>query len=263
MFADLHDLESVLKVNYNQPTNWHAGPHFFCPVEGGLKPGTVNIAPVWFEQGHEVGSPTFIWIWFDQFQTEEHQLKVSADLTKPNAVLEWLKKCSLPFALIGGILSIIQPELYNAGWEALKKLSEDPGLCDKPKRLLEVLSTWYTPFSALAVISNQSTPLHRDTGGRPEWLDLMVALGVYEHGRFAVPGLGYTFKYNPGTIVAFLGKIFRHGAECAGDRACIAFNMCDNVLNQLGIPIGSWLLTSDFEHLQNPFAHFIKQLNSV
>lgn len=187
---------------------------------------------------------------------------MSADLTKPNGVLEWLKKCSLPFALIGGILSIIQPELFNAGREALKKLSEDPGLCDKPERLLEVLSTWYTPFSALAVISNRSTPLHRDTGGRPEWLDLMVALGVYEHGRFTVPGLGYTFKYNPGTIVAFSGKIFRHGAECAGDRACIAFYMRDNVLNRLGIPAGSWFSAPDFEHLQNPFAHFIKRLNS-
>jgi len=60
MFADLHDLKSVLKVNYNQPTNWRAGPHFFRPVEGGLKHGTVNIAPAWFEQGHEVCPPTCI-----------------------------------------------------------------------------------------------------------------------------------------------------------------------------------------------------------
>ena len=61
MFMDLHCVEPVLKVNHNQPTNWRSGPEFYRPVEGGLKPGTTNISPAWFEQGHEVCSysPTF------------------------------------------------------------------------------------------------------------------------------------------------------------------------------------------------------------
>jgi hypothetical protein len=56
MFADLRCLEGVLKINENQPTNWRSGPAYFRTVEGGLKPGTINISPAWFEQGHEVYS---------------------------------------------------------------------------------------------------------------------------------------------------------------------------------------------------------------
>jgi hypothetical protein len=165
---------------------------------------------------------------------------VSHNLLKDNCVSEWLEKSRLPFALIGGILSIIQPKLFEAGVKALKTLGSTPTHCDNPERLLEVLAIWYPPFSALAVISNRVTPLHLDTGGRPEWLDLMVALGKYEHGRFALPAFGYTFKYNPGTMVATSGKIFRHGATCMGDRASIAFYMRNNVLDRLGLPAGTW-----------------------
>lgn len=154
--------------------------------------------------------------------------------------MEWLQKSRLPFALIGGILSIIQPELFQSGQEAFRRLAADPHACNNPERLMDILATWYAPFSALAIISNRSTPLHRDSGGRPEWFDFMLALGNYDNGRFAVPALGYTFKYNPGTLIALSGKIFRHGAECPGDRACIIFYMRDNVLNRLGIGAGSW-----------------------
>lgn len=159
--------------------------------------------------------------------------------------MEWLRKCRLPFALIGGILSIVQPELFESGREAFRLLAADPNASDDPQQLREILANWYTPFSALAVISNRSTPLHRDTGGRPEWLDFMLALGNYDNGRFAVPAFGYTFKYNPGAMIAFSGKIFQHGAECPGDRACIAFYMRDNVLNRLGICAGGWAQEDD------------------
>jgi len=177
-------------------------------------------------------------------QTEDHLLKISADLKK-GVLSEWLQKCSLPFALIGGILSVVQPELFDSGQEAFRRLAADPNSCDDPQRLKEILTTWYAPFSALAVISNRSTPLHRDVGGRAEWLDFMLALGNYDNGRFAVPAFGYTFKYNPGTLIALSGKIFRHGAECPGDRACIVFYMRDNILNRLGICAGSWFQATD------------------
>lgn len=117
--------------------------------------------------------------------------------------------------------------------------------------MLELLKIWYPPFSALAVISNRSTPLHLDPGGRAEWLDLLLALGKYDHGRFALLAFGYTFKYNPGTMIAVSGKIFRHGATCVGDRASIAFYMRNNVLNRLGVPIGKWPQRSDFLRLLN------------
>jgi hypothetical protein len=161
----------------------------------------------------------------------------------------------LPFALIGGIFSIIHPMLYDMGVQALKELQSDPKLCDNPERLREVLAFWHAPFSAISVISNRLTPLHCDTGGRAEWTDLLLALGEYDNGRLSVPAFGYTFKYNPGAIIGFSSKIFRHGATCVGNRAAIAFYMRDNVLNRLGLPSGTWMEQAEYRNLLPPITN--------
>jgi hypothetical protein len=135
------------------------------------------------------------------------------------------------------------------GVQALLELESDPKLADNPERLREVLRFWHAPFSGISVISNRITPLHCDTGGRAEWTDLLLALGEYDNGRLYVPAFGYTFKYNPGTILAFSSKIFQHGATCEGNRAAIAFYMRDNVLNRLGLPSGTWLQQADYQIL--------------
>lgn len=57
MFSDLKYLEQMLKVDTGKSANWRSGPNYFQPIDGGLKPGTFNISPAWFEQGHEVNSP--------------------------------------------------------------------------------------------------------------------------------------------------------------------------------------------------------------
>jgi hypothetical protein len=54
MFADLKMLEPVLKFNPNPSTSWRLSPEYYQPVDNGLKPGSLNISPAWFEQGHEV-----------------------------------------------------------------------------------------------------------------------------------------------------------------------------------------------------------------
>ena len=98
-------------------------------------------------------------------------------------------------------MSIVQLELFDMGVESLRKLQLSPESCDTPERLQEILGFCHVPFLALSVISNRVTPLHCDTGGRAEWLDLMLALGEYDNGRFNIPAFGYTFKYNLGTII--------------------------------------------------------------
>jgi len=167
-------------------------------------------------------------------------LKVSAEMRSNGAAVEWLKSTRDFTALAGGILSIIQPELYQIGRAALETLYENPELVESPEDLLQALKIWYSPFSAISVISNRLTPLHRDMQGRPEWYDMLVALGEYEHGRISLPGLGLIYRYNPGTIIAFSGKIFQHGATCPGDRACLAYYMHDNVLERVAAPMISW-----------------------
>ncbi|KAF8801179.1 hypothetical protein BYT27DRAFT_7115442, partial [Phlegmacium glaucopus] len=234
MFRDLNMLNRALKLDNKPSGNWRTSPEYYWPVEGGLKAGSMNISPAWFEQGHE---------------SEEHKLKVSVDLIKDSPTCDWLIKSHLLFALMGGILSIVQPELFDLGVKALQALQSDPQVCDNPTRLCEVLDIWQMPFSALSVISNRVTPLHCDTGGRVEWMDLMLALGEYDNGQYNVPAIGYTFKYNPGTIIGVSSKIFQHGAICEGNWAAISFYMRDNVLNRLGLPSRGWFQEADYQKL--------------
>jgi hypothetical protein len=250
MFADLKMLEPVLKMNPNPSPSWRTSSEYYRPVINGLKPGSLNISPAWFEQGHEVLVYYLCDLCHTQIeQSKEHLLKVSEVLKRENPACEWLRKSRMPFALIGGILSIIHPFLFDMGVQALRELESDPELCDKPQKLREVLRFWHMPFSGISVISNRLTPLHCDTGGRAEWTDMLLALGDYDNGRFSVPAFGYTFKYNPGTVVALSSKIFRHGATCEGNRAAIAFYMRDNVLNRLGLSSGTWLQQAHYQNL--------------
>ena len=56
MFADLKILEPVLKFSLNPSKSWRISPKYYQPIINGLKPGSMNISPAWFEQGHEVGT---------------------------------------------------------------------------------------------------------------------------------------------------------------------------------------------------------------
>jgi hypothetical protein len=172
---------------------------------------------------------------------------VSSELQRQdNAVLKWMENTKESMVLLGAIMSIVQPEVYHTGRRALEKLFNEPDFVNKQVELFDALEVWWTPFSAMSVVSNRETPLHRDMGGRVEWSDMLIALGEYHHGRFALPGLGLTYRYNPGTVLAFSGKAFEHGATCPGNRACIALYMRDNVIKRLKLPTPSWLNVRDY-----------------
>ena len=150
-------------------------------------------------------------------------MKVSPHLkSRTGLATSWLQQTKNFTALVGGILSIIQLDLYQLGYQALRDLANNPNSTDSPVELLCALQSWYSPFSALSVISNCIMPLHRDLQGRPEWFDMLIALGEYDHGRLSLPGLGLVLWYNPGAIAAFSRKILQHGATCPGNCACIA-----------------------------------------
>ena len=234
MFRDLQSLESILKIHYTKTTNWCSGPEFYWSVENSLRPGTVNLSPAWFAQEHEA---------------KHHLLKVSLDLQN-GVVLKWLCKCCCHLHL-----SVVCWVLCNwscsnkLGQEAFRWLAANPKASDNPNHLMEVLEIWYALFLALAVISNQSTPLHCDVEGRPEWLDFILALGNYNHGQFAVPAFEYTFKYNTGTFIAFSRSL--HSPTLSGwtPLDChwtlvwkISIFMSKNWCN---FPVTVWWLSSD------------------
>lgn len=155
--------------------------------------------------------------------------------------LVWLEKQSRASAIMGGILSIVHPELYAVGIASLKQLNQDSNSVTKGDRLAAVLREWSSPLTAITTISNRDTPYHRDNGSAHPWFDILLALGEYQHGRLEFPGLGIRFKYDPGAVVALAGRILRHGAACPGDRACIVYHMKEKVIERLGLSKPSWV----------------------
>lgn len=176
-----------------------------------------------------------------------------------DAALNWCRETKSFSELLGGVLSVIHPELYNIAREAMIKLSSGPESggpwvpCEEVPRLHDVLSTWGHPWTALSVMVNRSTPFHRDVNGRNSWMDLLVTVGDYKLGRLELPGLGVRLVYDPWTVVGLLGKVVRHGAgEVDGERACIAYYMRNGVHERLGLRAGTWMNV----------AHYLEDCNS-
>ena len=146
-------------------------------------------------------------------------------------------------ALLGALLNVMHPELYHQAREGLIQLYNHPNFIrdGEQEALLAALRTWTNPFSALQVIVNRETPLHRDVRGRNAWYDMLVSLGNYTDGRFEVPGIGLRLNYPPGTVIGICSWALLHGAgKVNGDRICLAYFMRNKVLERLGIPAANW-----------------------
>jgi hypothetical protein len=146
-------------------------------------------------------------------------------------------------AILGGLLNVMHPELYRQARDGLIRLSEHPNSIRNGEQelLLAALRTWTNPFSALQVILNRETPLHRDVRGRKNWYDMLVTLGNYTNGRFELPGIGLRLNYPPGTVIGICSMALMHGAgKVNGDRICLAYFMRNKVLERLGICAGNW-----------------------
>jgi hypothetical protein len=143
---------------------------------------------------------------------------------------------------MGALLQIIHLELYNAGILALTNLANNPSLVKEGEAVFAILKLWAIPFTGYSMISNRSTPVHRDNSSRPEAYDLLATLGSYHSGKMKLPGLGLILDYNPGTVVALSGRIVLHEVpEVVGNRVCLAYYMRDNVHERHQVPVLGWM----------------------
>ena len=147
---------------------------------------------------------------------------------------------------MGAMLSIVHPELYEIGWEVLKKVTNNPEMVKDGEDVLKVLQLWTTPFSGYGLISNCTTPLHWDNNSQGPWYDCLMTIGEYEPGaRLKLNNIGLELDYALGTMVFLLEKLVQHGtSEINGNRVCIAQYMRDNVHARMGVRSADWTTLS-------------------
>jgi Oxygenase domain of the 2OGFeDO superfamily len=168
--------------------------------------------------------------------------KSSNNFSKP-AALDWLGAISESNAIFSAILAVIHPTLYDAGWEAVKRLRGTPEIDPQ-----NVFMQWASVFSGVSVISNRYTPPHRDRNSRKNWYDMLVTLGRYRSCQLELPGLGIALEYNPGTVVGISGNILEHAVPSfEGDRVCYAYFMRDNVHEWAKVPASHWMYVDHYK----------------
>ncbi|EAU86499.1 hypothetical protein CC1G_10221 [Coprinopsis cinerea okayama7 len=196
--------------------NWRSHPrHFSCGQE--LKSGVATFASCWFQQAHDgpldLPAP-------------------SASLKSPNSQ-QFIRDMMESFAVLGGVIAITQPWLFDTGLEVLESLHRRNVNMNDIDMLDAVLDFWSNPFTAFSVITNRESTIHRDISS-PTWaFDLIYTGGTYRDGRLESPTLGGRFLYDPGTVIVGLGSLIRHGvAPVEGDRLCIVSYFRESMLDR-------------------------------
>lgn len=131
----------------------------------------------------------------------------------------WLHAMQETSALIGGVLRVIHPAVYQSGLDSMRNKQTVEGV-------LEVLQHWHAPFNALSFMANRESSRHRDCKSHPRWYDLMMSIGHDQDTVLRVDGLGLRLAYPSGTFTAFSGKTMMHEVdEGEAERVCLAYYM--------------------------------------
>jgi hypothetical protein len=151
-----------------------------------------------------------------------------------------LKAIARPAAIASAALRVMHPEQYFAGLRTFSKLGEKAATKDLPQ-MPETLQYWASVFNTLSIICNRETPDHRDHLSIPECFDILTTVGNYSYGWMRMPSLQLVLKYNSGCMMAFSGRIVRHGVDhVEGDRIAWAWYMRDSVHVYAGVPSCGW-----------------------
>ena len=144
--------------------------------------------------------------------------------------------------ILSGILRIMHPDQYRVGYEVLQCLATVSECGD-------VLATWPTVFHTVSIISNRSSPLHRELKGCFPYFDLLVSVGDYSQAPLELWPLGLQLQNSSGTICGVSGKAFLHGvAEPDGPRFCHALYMRKDLQEFVTVKPCSWMTQSVYSN---------------
>jgi hypothetical protein len=177
-------------------------------------------------------------------------MKPSQSLSK-DGVQDWLDGIAGAENDLNALMSLIAPDLYDTGKASISMIQEEHE--NHPN-----LSKWSSIFTGISVIVNRKTPPHRDAGGCIEWYDLLVAAGTYRKAYLKLHDLRGRLLYNPGTVVAVCGKLFRHSVEdwSGGERICYAHYMRNNVIYRQGLQKPVWVQEGHYvEAMSRAYVH--------
>ncbi|KAG1771581.1 hypothetical protein EV702DRAFT_977334, partial [Suillus placidus] len=205
---------------------WRTHSSNLYQSQSGGTPGCINLSPAWFLQGHPM---------------------ISATLKEFGR--SFCQAMHRPAVLIAAALRVMHPNLY---WSSLAmKLALGLWAADKKlDKMGDRLREWASVFTALAIVCNRCSPMHRDPLSRPQWFDVMTTAGNYGVASIKMPNLGIESVYPAGSMVAESGRIIRHGLEMAdSDQTAWVWYMRDDVHEFVDIPRADyskyWSLVTD------------------
>jgi hypothetical protein len=135
--------------------------------------------------------------------------------------------------LASALLYVLHPELFCLARSCYAQL-----LKSLPQTDIPYARRWGNVFSVIDVLVNRESPLHVDKEPPAGWLDVLFTLGFYKVALFAVPTVGLSFNYAPGTGMILNSSRLLHGASAAdGDRACFVFYLRRHVPLWFGLTL--------------------------
>lgn len=157
---------------------------------------------------------------------------------KKEGIEEFLAELKDHGQVMDAILSIIHPELFTAAQRSFEiNKSKNPES--------SAVFAWPCSFSAMSVICNRLTPEHKDRRTDRFWYDFLTSAGHHKEATFKTSGIGYSFDYAPGTMIALCAADIFHEVDSwyGFDRICIAHFMRKSVMKarDLLIPAASTL----------------------
>jgi hypothetical protein len=148
---------------------------------------------------------------------------------------DWVVDFAESGAILSAITLVSHPRLYHMGRSSLIHLGDMP-------EIKEIARHWSSVYSAVSIVSNRDTPLHRDTGTQPPWYDILATIGGDPDTTMDWPSLGIRGQYRSGTCVLFSGNCIPHMVRRSlQDRVVVAYYMKDNVLEEANVEGAPWM----------------------